>query len=96
MSFDRNNCALESGCLCAETDCYWECPNWGRSSLPMPGLTHDDAHYGVMTKEQAKRHAEKLHERQHRQERWAAQTNERMDAIRRHPREHLRRKGVKI
>jgi hypothetical protein len=100
----RNNCALGEDCTCAAAwDCadgpgrYWECPNWARSPLPCAMIGHTDSHYGVMSREQAKRHADTLHKRQRRQEDWLKQTNTRLGEVRHaDPRAHLRKKGVKI
>lgn len=97
MSLPADNCALGERCTCTLNESYWKCENWAKSSLAFPRIGHGDAHYGIMTREQAKRHAEKLHKRGEKQQRWLKQTDERLGTVRRSdPRAHLRKKGIKI
>jgi len=106
--FTKTNCALGADCACVRNSKYFNCPNWGRSSLAAPAIIGRDPQYGGGGKkvERAKKKVSRLdYEKQvgalrrdgERRVRNFVETEKRLREIRHSdPRKHLRRKGIKI
>lgn len=100
MSFDHNNCALGDQCKCADEVLadsnfrYWECANWGRSSLKMPALVHSGSHFTGTTADKLRK---QLDERKRKQDKWEKATEERLGNDRAaNPVQHLRKRGIHV
>jgi len=98
MSFDKNNCALGSKCSCARDPKYFNCPNWGRSSLPCPPVVQSKQDRLRVTKQAWDKKRDKMmREAERRLDKLKPQseTEEKLREIRHNPMKHLQRKGVK-
>jgi hypothetical protein len=104
MSFDPKNCSLERECKCAKLmhspvgkshDIeYWNCPNWGRSTLTMPALVRGDPHYTGKSRDAV---LKSIDARKRKMDKYHSETNKRLREIRHSdPVRHLEKKGVKI
>lgn len=107
MPFDQNNCALTADCKCAKLmrsrmsqshDVeYWTCPNWGRSTLSIPMLNHDSAHYTGVTKDGVQKAVDASKRRQDKNAAWMKESSKPLEDIRRgNIRKHLENKGIKV
>jgi hypothetical protein len=94
VSFDTNNCALGPDCRCVGEPDFFNCSNWGRSTLAAPRIGHAESHYTGQSKADL---IEKLDARKRKMDKWNTTTNERLREIRHtDPVKHLAKKGVKV
>ena len=107
MSFTKSNCALGAGCTCAKDPKYFNCPNWGRSTLSVPAIIGRDPQYGGGGKkvERAKKPSRLDYERtvgalrrdSEKRGKHFIETEKRLREVRHtDPRKHLRSKGIKV
>lgn len=93
----KANCSEGEKCACVAEAKPWNCPHWGRSNLPAPGLNHEETHYTGQTKDHWIRKRDNMERNRERNEKHKVETDKRLREVRHaDPRKHLRKKGVKI
>jgi hypothetical protein len=91
---NTDNCALGPDCRCVGEPDYFNCTNWGRSTLAAPALTHTEQHYTGQSKKDVIR---KLDERKRKMDNWTKRTDERLGNERAANQvKSLQKRGIKI